>query len=231
MNTILRTLSIICHLSILSGCESLDPIQKKVNSPKQFEAIYLFSESSQLGESLPQEIELITKQNKFYATYHEGSKVIKKLIYDGDILWQFIPKKYSNEKDTVLYKKANFGSIKNKVYFWRMPPGKNLPQPTEEELDGYSYYVYKYKDAGPSGHLSVTIYVDRDDFIVKEFHSQFFLKDDLTPFTEWKLECTDITFRNDISDNAFEFTPPPETEVMTFGEAGKKGMEALQDIL
>ena len=228
----LTALSVAAVFLFFSGCQVLDPVARKVNSPdKQFEATYQLSERSlQLGgPSKVETIKLILKRHKFYAAYYTGSRLTKKIIYDGKTLWQFLPKEYKRDKDTAIYKKASPGSLGG-VYFWRMPP-RELPKPTKQTIDARPHYVYEYNDFGPSGHVEVAIFVDAEDFVITRITSGFFLRSGgPTPFIEWEFECKEMVFRDDIPDSTFEFEPPAGAKVLSFQEAVREGMEAFKEL-
>jgi outer membrane lipoprotein-sorting protein len=213
------------------GCQTLDPIARKVNAPKEFRATYKLSEVSRQmeGPAKVQTIHLILKKEKFLAAYYTKSQLTKKIIYDGRTFWHYRPKSYKNDKDIVIYKKASFGSLGG-VYFWRMPP-RRLPEPEERKVGDRTYYVYEYSDAGPSGHVEVSILVDAEHYIITLMTSNFFLKSAPgKPLIEWKFNCEKVAFGDDIPDSTFEFTPPEGAEVKSFRQAAKEGMEAFKEL-
>ena len=228
-----RLIAIAALLSFLPGCGIFDPVIRKVNSPKSFRAVYSISESTQIsGEAIRQRIELIAKQNKFYVNVYKYGRIVRTAVYDGKTLWQHNRKQGMAGKEIVFYKKASLNPNDTGIYFWRMPGLKGLDGPVEKDLYGEEYYIYTWRSPGPSGHLEGNVRIDRNKFVIKRIHTKFFLKDDPSgPFAEWKLDCTEIKFVDEIPDSTFRFTAPPGIEVMSFDEAVRKGMAVFTDIV
>ena len=235
MKKYLITISMI--LSLMFGCGLLDPIARKVNSPKQFEAEYETWTSSTVTftqrESDRKFLQVKTKGNKFYIKKYKNFRGMDNLeeeaVCDGKTFWLIQKAMRRNSKDYAVHMKAS-GKLIRKLSFWKLPPIR-LPKPTEETLDGKQYYVYKYKDYGRGGHVEVAFYVDKEDYILKKAETALFISDMVDePYQVSHLECKSIVFK-DIADSTFDYKPAPNAEVKTSAEAIRDGMEAFGKIV
>jgi outer membrane lipoprotein-sorting protein len=229
------TAIILLILFSLAGCEPIDFIASRVNRPKQFEASYILKKTDYLtspAETNAIIIELKTRKNKFSIDYYELGQPVLKKVYNGKTLWLVFRKGLARNQDLVVYGYTPYSTIKDKVYFWRMPRIKNLPPPKKQPLDGLFCYVYKYTLERPEGHTEITIYIDQDDFVIKKINKKVFLKTyKYRPISEWDLECKMLRFRADIDDGIFNYRLPDNAKKMSFQEAEVSFLKDIEEIL
>lgn len=225
--------SLFLFLIFIIGCGNLlDPVARKVNSVRQFEADYETWTSSTVTftprVSKREYLTLKTKGNKFYVKKYRdfrGSRNLEEeAVYNGKTFW--IIDKEAN-RDVAMHIDLPARSLR---CFWRLPSGR-LPKPVEENLNGRPCYVYKFKSYGHGGHVEAAIYVDKKDYYIKKAESALFISDMVDePYQVAHLECKSIVFK-DIDSSLFDYKPTANAEVKTSGEALRDGLEALKTLV